>query len=53
MFCVTSVYLRDITSRIFFKFALECESSERLLFFLNICCELYLVYIIFDHIGIE
>ena len=32
MLCLTGVYLSDITNAIFFSFALECESSERLLF---------------------
>ena len=32
VFCGTGVYLIDITDNIFFNFAHECESSERLLF---------------------
>ena len=32
MLCVTGEYLRDVTNRIVFTFAFECESSEHLLF---------------------
>ena len=32
MLCVTGVYSNDITFMIFLNFALECESSEHLLF---------------------
>ena len=34
MFCGTGVYSRDITNTFVYSFALECESSERLLFLL-------------------
>ena len=35
MLCVTSVYVRETTNTEFSTFALDCESSERLLFLLK------------------
>ena len=35
MLCVTGVYFKDITNTVVFNFALECESSECLLFLLR------------------
>ena len=59
MLCVIGVYLRDITNvNFFFNFALECESSEHLLFFFPLM-NIYVwkvsvvsmtVYIVHEHV---
>ena len=49
MLCVTVVYLRDITRFFFFDFALECESSE-LLLFLFVCL---FVFLSFEYVGFD